>query len=307
MRRPGPCSGSNGPARHRLRALVLTALVLATTAAGCAKSTLVRDVLGPGQEVAIQIDAADGVDTWSVRTASEQDVVVLRLTGEPVAVGWLKIRVLLPGGVVAAEILPPPGGPFAFALSGRAAEWTIELRLAERGSAPVSYAMAVGRPSAAASGARSACADALRALGVNAWVVSVARLPGGAGLAFPGLGTIAFRATPAGAATIASPGAGAPPVPHLRGGTVLEGDFAGLGCDPRQLQLNLWDTGKGAPPVLSIFDASGRPLCGGAGQLACPVNPSPGRWVTWTLLAPAPIHRFSLKGDELFLSSIVIQ
>ena len=93
----------------------------------------------------------------------------------------------------------------------------------------------------------------------------------------------------------------------LRGGTTIRGDFAGLGCDPGQMQLNFWDTGRGKPPVLTVSDPGGRPLCGSAGQPACLSNPPAQRWVSWTFSTPGTIRSLSLDSDELFLSSIVIQ
>ena len=73
------------------------------------------------------------------------------------------------------------------------------------------------------------------------------------------------------------------------------------------MQLNFWDTGKGKPPSLMVFDASGRPLCGDTGQPACLTDPAAGRWLSWTFSANEPIGALSLQCDELYLSSIVIQ
>jgi hypothetical protein len=264
-------------------------------------------VVAPGQEVDLVIDDPDAVDTWSVRTSSDHDVVVVRLSGNPAVMGALSVQVLLPGRVVVGRLEPPRAERFSIALSGRAAQWALELSLRERRSAPVRYRMSVERLSVPGAGVGRSCADALRARGVDAWIASVPSPPDRSGIAFPGLGAIALSATPPRALTAASPGEGAPPVLHARGGTVLQGELAALGCDPGHVQVNLWDTGKGKPPAMVIADASGRRLCGNPGQPSCPSNPSVGRWVTWALSSPSPIRSLSLECDELFLSSIVIR
>lgn len=293
-------------AKHRSGALAVAGVLLALTVLSCAKPAF-RDVIGAGDDVRVTIDDPDAVDVWAVRTTSDADVAVVQLSGDQVDVGALRIRVLLPGGVVVALLSPPRGNQFSIALSGRPAIWTVEFRLGERESAPVRYRMQVVRPSSPGAGALSACADALRARGIGAWAVSVSGPPGPAGLPFPGLGAIALETTPIGALTAAPPAAGAGPTLHLRGGATLRGELARLGCAPGQVQLNLWDTGKGKPPTMSVSDASGRRLCGGVGQPACLSDPSPGRWVSWTLATSTAVGGFSLEGDELYLSSVVIQ
>jgi hypothetical protein len=282
------------------------AIALAGPMSGCAKPSPVPDVLTQGQEVWTRIDDPHAVDPWSVRTSSERDVAVLRLAGKPDEIGMLRVQVLLAGGVVVARLDLPKTDRFSIALSGRGAQWAVEFSLAERGSGPVRYSIAVGRPATPPAGERAPCAEALGARGIDAWIVSVPGLTDG-GLLFPGLGTLALRAAPAGAVTVGSPMPDAPPVARVRGGTTLHGDFASLGCEPHEVQVNLWDTGNGKPPALTTFDASGRPLCGRAGQPSCPANPTAGRWVTWTLAGSAPIHRMSLECDDLYLSSIVIR
>ena len=93
----------------------------------------------------------------------------------------------------------------------------------------------------------------------------------------------------------------------LRAGTTMQADFAGLGCDTGQVQVNFWDAGRGKPPVLTVTDPGGRPLCGSTGQTACLTNPPAQRWISWTFSTPGTIRSLSLDSDELFLSSIVIQ
>jgi hypothetical protein len=263
-------------------------------------------MLAAGDDTHVEINAPDGLDTWSVLTSSDVDVVVVRLTGLGVDVGALRARVLLPGGVVVAQLRPPRGGQFSIALSGRQATWTLEFRLAEGESAPVRYRMVIERPSALGSGG-TRCADVLRARGVNAWVSAISGPPSAGGILFPGLGAIAVSTVPTRTLTAASPAAGAPPVLHVSGGTALRGELAGLGCDPGQVQLNFWDTGKGKPPTLTVADSAGRPLCGSSGQPACLSDPAAGRWVSWTFSTPGSIRSLSLECDELYLSSIVIQ
>ena len=165
----------------------------------------------------------------------------------------MRVRALLPGGVVVAELSPPPGGEFSIALSGRQATWTLQFGLAEGKSPPVRYRMMIERPSAVGS-ASTRCADVLRARGVNAWVSVISGPPAASGILFPGLGAMAVSVAPAGKLTAASPAPGAPTVLLIGGGTTLRGDLAGLGCDPGQVQLNFWDTGKGKPPTLTLAD-----------------------------------------------------
>jgi hypothetical protein len=265
-----------------------------------------REVLVVGNLVDVVLDDPDGVDTWTIRTSSEQDVVVIRFSGNPALLGVLRIRVLLPGGVLVAQLAPPADGQFAVALSGREATWTLELSLAERGSAPASFRMEVVRP-AASTVTGGGCVDALRARGITAWVVSVAAPPAAGGLPLSGLGSVALTATPPPSLAVARQTDAAAPVLRVSGTSLLRGDFAGLGCTPNRVQINVWDTGRGKPPVMSIADGSGRRLCGSAGQPACPASPAPRRWVSWTLSSGEPIRSLSLEADDLYLSSIVIQ
>jgi len=165
-------------------AIALTGILLAWTVCGCAKPAF-RNVLAPGDDTHVEIDDPTGVDTWSVLTRSEADVAVVRLTEGTADVGAVTIRVLLPGGVVVAQLSPPRGQQFSLALSGRPATWTLQFRLAEGQAARVRYRLVIERPSASVGGPR--CADALRAKGITAWVTSVARPPGARGLVFPGL------------------------------------------------------------------------------------------------------------------------
>jgi hypothetical protein len=280
------------------------ATLLAWTVAGCATPSF-RNVLAPGDDTHVEIDDPTGTDTWSVLTRSETDVVVVRLTEGVKDVGALRIRVLLPGGIVVARLSPPRDQQFSLALSGRAATWTIEFRLGPGEAAPVRYRLIVERPSTSAGGPR--CADALRAKGINAWVGSLPGPPGASGLVFPGLGSIALSAMPAGTLSAASPADGAPPVLLVKGGATLRGELAGLGCEPGQVQLNVWDTGKGRPSTLTVSDARGHALCGNAGQPACLSEPASGRWVSWTFSTAASIGSLSLRCDELYLSSVVLQ
>jgi len=265
-------------------------------------------VIAAGQEVDILIDDPAGIDKWSVRTSSEQDVVILRLTGDPTAVGVLRIRMLLPNSVLVAQLTPPRISEFSIALSGRAATWTVELSLGGRQQpVPVQYRMTVARPSTPGSGVGPACGEALRARGISAWVMSVPGPPDAGGLVFPGLGAIKLSASPASSISAAAPQSGAPLMLQAHGGTVVQAELAGLGCDLTRVQLNLWDTGKGKPPTLSIADGSGQPLCGHSPYPPCPSNPIPGRWVTWALSVPTAIRSLTLEGGDLYLSSIVIQ
>ena len=291
------------PTRRRA-ALAVAGIVLAVTALGCAKAPF-RDVINAGDDVRVAIDDPDGVDSWAVRTTSDADVVVVRLSGD--RVDALMMRVLLPGGVVVAELSPPRGTQFSMALSGRPAVWTMEFRIREPESAPVHYRMQIVRPSPAGPGGGAACVDALGARGIVAWAVSVSAPPAASGLPFPGLGAMGFEATPPGTLAAAPAIAGGAPVVRIGAGTTLRGDFARLGCLPRLVQLNLWDASKGKPPTMSIADAGGRPLCGGSGQAPCLADPSPGRWVPWTLSSSTPIGSFSLVSDEIYLASVVIQ
>jgi hypothetical protein len=291
-------------AKLRPDAVAVVGTLLAWAVIGCSTPSF-RNMLAPGDDTHVEINDPHGVDTWSVLTSSDTDVVVVRVTGSGVDVGALRLQILLPGGVVVARLSPPRGEQFSLALSGRPATWTLQWRLREGESAPVRYRMTIERPSSAVGGPR--CADALRAKGINSWVVSVPTPPETGRLVFPGLGSIAIRTDPPGTLTAESPGAGAPPVLHVKAGTKLQGEFAGLGCEPDQAQLNFWDTGKGKPPILTVSDASGRPLCGGTDQPACLSDPTPGRWVSWTFSGTEPIGSLSLVCDELYLSSFVIQ
>jgi hypothetical protein len=284
-------------------------------AAGCSSPSVVlltpgeaatREVLIVGDLVDVVLDDPDGVDTWTTRTSSEQDVVVVRFSGIPTLLGVLRIRVLLPAGVLVAQLAPPAQGQFAVALSGRASTWTLELSLAERGSAPASFRMEVVRP-APSKVTGGGCADALRARGIQAWVVSVATPPAAGGLPLSGLGSVALTATPPQNLGAARQTDAAAPVLHVSGTSLLRGDFAALGCAPNRVQINVWEAGRGKPPVMSIADGSGRRLCGSTGHPACPTNPTPRRWVSWTLASGEPIRSLSLEADDLYLSSIVIQ
>jgi len=290
----------------RSGAIAVISILLAALALGCAKPAF-RDVIGADDDVRVAIDDPTGVDTWAVRTASDADVVVLRISGDSADVGALQTRVLLPGGLVVAELILPKGHQFSIALSGRAAVWTTEFRVRQPESAPVSYRLQVVRPLAAGPGAGPSCADALRARGIGAWVVSVAEPPAASGLPFPGLGAVALAVTPAGALTAGPATAGAAPVLRVNTGAALRGDFARLGCGPRLVQLSVWDASKGRPPSMSIADASERPLCGGTGQPPCLADPGPGRWVPWTLSSSTPIGSFSLESDDVYVASLVIQ
>jgi len=291
---------------RRSSILAMAGVLVAASVFGCAKPPF-RDVIGAGDDVRIDIDDPDAVDVWAVRTTSDTEVVVARISGDRFDVGALRLRLLLPGGVVVAQLSPPRGNQFSIALSGRPAIWTLESRLGERESAPVHYRLQVVRPSLPAAGVGSACSDVLRARGLNAWAVSVPEAPGPGGLSFPGLGAIALEISPAGALSGGPPAPGAAPVMRLRGGATLRGDLGQLGCAATQVQVNVWDTGRGKPPSLSVADASGRRLCGNGGQPPCPSDPSPGRWTSWTLSPGSAIASFSLAGDELFLASVVIQ
>jgi hypothetical protein len=285
-------------------ALACMLIALAAAVAGCSTSGF-RNVLAPGDDTHVEIDDPRGVDTWSVVTRSDADVVVVRLTGSGVDVGALRAQVLLPGGAVVARLNPPRGEQFSIALSGRAATWTLAFRLGEGESAPVRYRMVVERPATAGGGPR--CADRLRAKGINAWILSVPGPPEPPRLVFPELGSIAVSAVPPGALTAASPAEGAPPVLHIKGGTTLRVELGGLGCEPGQVQLNFWDTGTGRPPTLTVSGAGGRPLCGHAGQPACLSDPVSRRWTSWTFATGEPIGSLSLQCDDLYLSSVVIQ
>jgi hypothetical protein len=290
--------------RASLRPHAVACLVLALAVAGCGQ-TAFRNVLAAGDDTRVEIDDPRGVDAWSVLTSSESDVIVIRLAGSGVDVGALRIQVLLPGGTVVAQLNPPRGEQFSIALSGRPATWTLQFRLAKGESVPVRYRMVIERPSTATGGPR--CADALRARGINAWVRAIPGPPGAGGLVFPVLGSIAVSTVPPRALTAASPSDGAPPVLHVSGGTTLRAELADLGCEPGQVQLNFWDTGKGKPPVLTVADASGRPLCGDAGQPACLSDAASGRWLSWSFSTAEPIGSLALTCDEIYLSSIVIQ
>ncbi|HXJ78859.1 MAG TPA: hypothetical protein VMS64_09280 [Candidatus Methylomirabilis sp.] len=280
------------------------AMLLAVVVAGCAKSSF-RNVLAVGDDTHVEIDDPRGFDTWSVLTSSETDVVLLHLTGMGVDVGALKIRVLLDAGMVVAQLSPPRGQEVSIALSGRPATWTLQFGLREGEAAPVRYRMVVERPSTATGGPR--CEDALRAKGINAWVLSIPGPPGTGTLVFPTFGSIALSSVKPAALTAAAPPGGELPVLRVSGGTTLKADLADLGCEPGQVQLNFWDTGKGKPPTLTVSDTGGHPLCGDAGQPACLADPATGRWVSWTFSANAPIGSLSLDCDELYISSIVIQ
>jgi len=285
---------------------IAVGVLFAMSLAGCGKSAPFRNMLAPGDDTRVEIDAPGGIDTWSVATSSPVDVVVVRLIGSSADVGAVRVRVFVPGDVVVALLAPPRGGQYSIALGGRQATWTLEFKLADGEQPPVRYRLVVERPSALGSGG-TRCADVLRARGVNAWVSAISGPPGPGGVVFPGLGSIAVSATPANAVSVGSPVGGGVSVLKLRAGTTIRGDFAGLGCDPGQMQLNFWDTGRGKPPVLTVSDPGGRPLCGSAGQPACLSNPPAQRWVSWTFSTPGTIRTLSLDSDELFLSSIVIQ
>ena len=285
---------------------IAVGVLLAISLAGCGKSAPFRNMLAPGDDTRVEIDAPGGIDTWSVATSSPVDVVVVRLVGSSADVGAVRVRVFVPDDVVVALLAPPRGAQYSIALGGRQATWTLEFKLADGEQPPVRYRLVVERPSALGSGG-TRCADVLRARGVNAWVSAISGPPGAGGIVFPGLGSIAVSATPTNAVSVGSPVGGGVSVLKLRAGTTIRGDFAGLGCDPGQMQLNFWDTGRGKPPVLTVSDPGGRPLCGSAGQPACLSNPPAQRWVSWTFSTPGTIRTLSLDSDELFLSSIVIQ
>ena len=285
---------------------IVVSAIVAMWLAGCGKPAPFRNMLAPGDDTRVEIDAPGGIDTWSVATSSPVDVVVVRLIGSSADVGAVRVRVFVPGDVVVALLSPPRGEQYSIALGGRQATWTLEFKLADGERPPVRYRLLVERPSALGSAA-TRCADVLRARGVNAWVSAISGPPGAGGIVFPGLGSIAVSTTPADAVSVGSPVGGAASVLKLRGGTTIRGDFARLGCDPGQMQLNFWDTGRGKPPVLTVTDPGGRPLCGSVGQPACLTNPPAQRWVSWTFSTPGTIRSLSLEGDDLFLSSIVIQ
>src|SRR5262249_19045595 len=157
-----------------------------------------RNVLAAGDDTHVEIDAPDGVDTWSVATTSDGDVVVVRLIGLGVDVGAMRARVLLPGSVVVGELHPPRGGEFSIALSGRQATWTPGFRLADGASPPIRYRMVIERPSVPAPGSSGTrCADVLRARGVNAWIAAISGPPAASGIVFPGLGAMAVNTVPA--------------------------------------------------------------------------------------------------------------
>ena len=185
----------------KLWAGVVVCALLVVAFAGCAKPF--RNVLAAGDDTRVEIDDPRGTDTWSVLTSSAADVVVLRLTGMGVDVGALRVRVLLPGDVLVAQLSPPRGEQFSIALSGRAATWTLQFGLREGESAPVRYRMVVERPATSVGGPR--CTDALLAKGINAWIMAVTGPPGETGFAFPGLGSIAVSAAPPNAMTAAPP------------------------------------------------------------------------------------------------------
>jgi len=283
--------------------IALVGTLVAWAVIGCSEAPF-RNMLVAGDDTRVEIDDPRGFDSWSVLTNSETDVVVVRLSGTG-DVGALHLQVLLPGGVVVARLSPARGQQFALALSGRAATWTLQFRLAEGESAPVRYRLTIERPGTAVGGPR--CADALHAKGINAWILSAPALSEAGTLVFPGLGSITVNTEPARALSAASPAPGAPSVLRVRGGTTLRGEFRDLGCEPGQVQLNFWDTGKGKPPALSLADASGRLLCGGAGQPACLSDPAAESWTSWSFAGAEPIGSLSLVCDELYLSSIVIQ
>jgi len=285
---------------------IVVSAIVAMWLAGCGKPAPFRNMLVPGDDTRVEIDATRGIDTWSVATSSPVDVVVVRLIGNTADVGAVRVRIFVPGDVVVALLAPPRGGQYSIALGGRQATWTLEFKLADGEQPPVRYRLVIERPAATGS-AGTRCADVLRARGVNAWVSAISGPPGAGGVVFPGLGSIAVSAIPADALSGGSPVGGGVSVLKLRAGITLRGDFAGLGCDPGQMQLNFWDTGRGKPPVLAVSDPGGRPLCGSAGQPACLTNPPAQRWVSWTFSTPGTIRSLSLDSDELFLSSVVIQ
>jgi hypothetical protein len=292
-------------ARSLVAALAVLASLLAS-AAGCARSPLVRDLVAAGEQVDVSIDDPAGIDRWTVRTSSEQEPTILRLSGDPAVIGALHVRVLLPGDVVVAQLAPARVPAYSIALSGRAATWTVEMSLAARRPVPVQYQLAVAQPSTPAAGVGPACGDALRARGISAWVIAPPGPPQSGRLVFAGLGTIMLSATPASSITGAPAHPGAAPVIEVRDGTALSANLAELGCDLAHVQVTLWDTGKAKPPSMSIADGGGQHLCGSSGHPPCPANPAPGRWVTWTLSAAPAIKSLTIEGGQLYVSSLVI-
>src|SRR5262247_1507797 len=91
-----------------LWASMVVCALFGVTLAGCASKPF-RNVVAVGDDTRVEIDDPRGIDTWSVLTSSPTDVVVLRLTGMGVDVGALRVRVLLPGDVVVAQLSPPRG------------------------------------------------------------------------------------------------------------------------------------------------------------------------------------------------------
>jgi len=274
-------------------------------ATACAKSPLVRDLLASGELVDVSIDDPAGVDRWNVRTSSEREPTLVRLSGDPQILGALRVRILLPGDVVVAELAPTQVSAYTIALSGRAATWTIEMGLTARRPVPVQYQLAVAQPSTPAGGVGPACGDALRARGINAWVIAPAGPPATGRLELAGLGAMALRATPASSAQAGAPSPVAVAVLEVREGA-LAADLAGLGCDLTRVQITLWDTGKPRPASVWIADGSGQRLCGAAGHPPCPGNAPPDRWMTGTLSATPAIRTLTIEGGQLYVSSIVI-
>jgi hypothetical protein len=88
----------------------------------------------------------------------------------------------------------------------------------------------------------------LRARGVNAWVSALSGRLVRTGIVLPRARLDRVQRGAVNAVSVGSRLEGAASVLKLRGGTTIRGDLAGLGCDPGQMQLNFWDTGRGKPP-----------------------------------------------------------
>lgn len=223
----------------------------------------------------------------------------------------LKVRVLLEGDVVAAE-MSSEESILSGAVVGQADQWIVELTLLDDSAGPFHYGFSVEEfPPVSGSGQESAaqqlaCGDLLQQMGISAYIFMLTNTPNPYVVSDPTLGTISFHMNPPRAAQMRAHMPGAIPSLQMGGGSELIVDLSQLNCDAFKVQTNQWDTEAGDPPLFHLLGKAGQPLCGGTGQPLCPSNPPQHQWSSFTTQTLEPIHTVVAKNEEVHFSTFVL-
>ncbi len=274
--------------------------------AGC-QTTESKPVLSVGDEVEGTLKGPGAVERWSFRTSSDTEVITFHVTGMgKVPLQGIQMRVLLPGDAVAAQLATSAQKELGGAVVGRATTWTVELKLVEPATGPLPYRFRVSPWSTPPSAAQSPCERTLQGLGISAFIIFLSNVPNPYTVTDPTLGTFTFSYGPAAAAQMAPHLPGAIPTLRMGGGSEMKVGLDQLNCEAFKFQINLWDTEGRPRPVITPFDATGSPLCGGPRQPVCPSDPPQAQWTSYTLTTPQAADTVLVECEEVNISTFVL-